>query len=392
MDDKQPSVSNLTIKEIFDLTIDQCKRVSTKEGSLNADLSKDILLVKALQQCTQVYGINITSQFQAAYEAKNPALSFLFAQISNFILEKAFHVGSCQLQADVALFEFCKKGIFNVSIICSNPTNALIDHWYLMILDDHTFRASTQWPKVYAAIRPNGFSKTSLYFDTWSKQLCEWKNFKPDPENKYQKNLKEITQAMFKPLINLFKDEVNLIETIIWCLTEYEKCLKNIKLAEEKIPMEYTRLFTTAEDEFQREVKFLFDSQQCMLQLLTSIEIEKKAFQERLVAIKHVSKKQEKEDSVNDKDIKLDNITSAFFKQNIPTRWKEYPQQLVSQHPTYAGHQIRFFTLPQNDTTTQRLATDFTQHLREKGLSAEQRDAKGKPSIIVDLTTSSFTI
>lgn len=190
MYDTQLMTSNLEIKKVFDLTKEKCKRTSTKERSLNSDLLKDQLLVKALQKNTDTYGVNVTSQFQAAYETKNPALSFLFAQVSNYILEKTFHVGSCQLQADVALFEFCKKGIFNVSLICSNPTDALTQHWYLMILDDNTFKISSRMPNVFSAIKPNGFSDTSLYFDTWSNQLCEWKNFKPDSENKYLKDLK----------------------------------------------------------------------------------------------------------------------------------------------------------------------------------------------------------
>ena len=70
------------------------------------------MLVEALKKNNTTYGINITSQFQREYEAKKPALSFLFAQVSNFILEKSFHDGACQLQADVALFEFCKKVFF----------------------------------------------------------------------------------------------------------------------------------------------------------------------------------------------------------------------------------------------------------------------------------------
>ena len=66
---------------------------------------------------------------------------------------------------------------------------------------------------------------------------------------------------MFKPLIRLFNDEENLLKNIIWCLTEYETRLKKLVLEVEKIPIKYTSRFTP-QDEFQKEVEFLFNSKE----------------------------------------------------------------------------------------------------------------------------------
>jgi len=162
----------------------------------------------------------------------------------------------------------------------------------------------------------------------------------------------------------------------------------------EKIPAEYTKFFTSPKDEFQKEVKFLFDSKECLSRLLAIIETEKKEFQECLAVIKPIEKKPDAEEFIKEqeKGTKLINTTSAFFQQKAPTQWKEYPQNLVAQSPTYAGHHIKFFTLPQNDPAAQQQASEFANHLIKEGFSAEQRNAKGKPSIIVDLTTSSLTM
>lgn len=381
------------IKEVFDLTIKQCKRSSTIERSIHSDLVKDNLLVKALQDNADIYGINISAQFQKIHEKNNPALSFLFAQVTNLILERTFHIGSCVMQADVALLEFCKKGVFNASLICSNPSNPKTQHFYLTVLDDQTFMEFSKWPDVYciadAAIEPNLFSE-SVYFDTWSKQLCEWKRFTPDAKNVYLKDLKKLKQAMFKPLVLMFKDEVALLENIIFCLNEYEKYIEKDKNTKKDIPLNYIKLFFNQKNEFQEEVEFLFDYSECKSRLLKAIDVERKEFERRLTSIKQVKNNDCVEKGIEVKLAKLNLVTAGFFSTSPSKKWQQFPQNRIAKNSAYAGHDLWFFTFEKNDIGTKQSANTFAKTLVENGLCAELKKANEKPSIIVDLTRSSL--
>src|SRR5476651_2252643 len=95
------------VRNIFDTVVKECTRSLTKKN-LHRDPVKEEVLAKQLDKTFSKYGEMIAGQFQADYEKQNPALSFLFAQVSNAVIEKTFHHGSCHAQAAYSLIELSK--------------------------------------------------------------------------------------------------------------------------------------------------------------------------------------------------------------------------------------------------------------------------------------------
>jgi hypothetical protein len=374
------------ITNTFNTVVKECPRSITKKN-LHSDPLKEEKLAAALNRTFVKYGEAIAGQIQSGYEKKNPALSFLFVQLSNAVFEKTFHYGSCHSQAAYSLIELSKQGIFNASLMFSKTDNLLTEHFYLLRLDEGTLERLQQLPIPSVFIKVNsqtGLPPDSLFFDTWSNELCEYKDLKP--QNDCTKQIKTTDQILFKPFIHLFKNEINVIENIIWCLNEYEKRLKQFQLfhlVKDAIPEHISRLFTSSDVEFQNEIELMSDSDKCISKLLITIENYKKDFLEQLTLLK-----QPIVERAEQKDNALSTLTSSFFKEQLPAQWKIYPKEnLVGK---YMGHQLRFFTMSQ-DTPTQK-ADDFVSHLKENGFAAERRNANSKPSVLVDLTTSTLKI
>jgi hypothetical protein len=373
------------IMDIFNATVKECYRSFTKKD-LHSDAFKEEVLAAQLEKARIKFGAAIADLFQIEYEAKNPTLSFLFAQVTNAIIEKTFHHGACHGQAAYSLIEFCKKSIFNVSLVNSVTGSEETSHWYLLLFDKFTFKAlATQRSThpVCFTFKPDDFNKEWIFFDSWSNQLCQWNNFKP--ENSYTNAIKKAPQRTFKPLIHLFKNEADLLENIIWCLTEYETRLEKLRLNTKNTSEKISNLFTTTDEKFQTEIELLSDSSQCLEKMFLTIEDYKREFTEALKL--HKPQIMVNDNSKNVKKEELLALTSSFFKQvQITTQWKEFPESKLS-NTEYAGHQVLYFTL-QSDISSK--AKDFYVHLKSNGADAVMKQANTKPSIVVDLTKSTF--
>ncbi|MBA3537975.1 MAG: hypothetical protein H0T84_15450 [Tatlockia sp.] len=381
---------NAIITNTFNTVVKECTRSLTKKN-LHINPLKEEKLAVALNKTFKKFGEAVAVQIQSSYEKKNPALSFLFAQISNAVFEKTFYYGSYHSQAAYSLIELSKLGIFNASLMFSHTGDQLTEHYYLLLLDESTLERLQQLPAKTVFIRVNsksGLPAESLFFDTWSNELCKYKDLVP--QNECTKQIKTTDQALFKPFVQLFKNEVNVIENIIWCLNEYEKRLKQFHLfhlVKDPIPEHITQLFTSSDVEFQNEIELLSNSDKCISKLLLTLEDYKKDFQKQLNLLKQPNW-EPIEEKVKQKNDSLVALTSSFFKKQLPAQWKIYPEEnLVGK---YMGHQLRFFTMSQ-DTQTEK-ADDFVIHLKENGFAAERRDARSKPSVIVDLTASTLKI
>lgn len=385
----QTTINYPDVKNIFNTIVNECPRSATKRN-LHPDSGKDQLLAQQLEQVINKYGQEIASQFQSVYEKQNPALSFLFAQVTNAVLEKTFHEGRCHLQAAYSLIELCKKNVFNASLVCSRTDNPATEHWYLIIPDDYTFKTLSQMPQIYVRVEPNRFNKEATFFDTWSNQLCQWQVFQPEPNNEYTKAIKKSPQAMFRPLVHLFGNNISVLENIIWCLTEYEKRLKKLAPNMERGIQQIPEPLKLTDDEFQNEMELLVDSGKCLSKLLSTIDHYKSEFTAVLNSCKEKANKRDQnvptEQNIKEKDERLSSLTSSFFKKPVAALWKEYPQTKLA-NTKYAGHQMRFFTM--KDDMSQ--AGAFVDHLIGKGVKVELKEANGKPSIVADLTESTFT-
>ncbi|MBA2367731.1 MAG: hypothetical protein H0V82_01750 [Candidatus Protochlamydia sp.] len=374
--------NNNVIMEIFNATLKECHRSFTKKD-LHIDSLKEEFLAVQLEKTRVRFGAAISEQFQKDNENKNAGLSFLFAQVTNAIIEKTFHQGSCHSQAAYSLIEFCKKSIFNVSLVNSHTGSEETSHWYLVLFDDFTFKSLATQPSnhpVFFTFKPDDFKKDWIFFDSWSNQLCEWKNFKP--ANSYTKAIKNAPQVTFKPLIHFFRNEVELIEKIIWCLTEYEKRLVSLKLDNNNTTIKISNLFKSTDEKFKNEIELLTDSSKCMAKMLLTIENYIREFTETLNILQMVVN----ENNINKTEALL-YLTSSFFKQvQITTQWKEYPESKLSK-TEYAGHEVLYFTL-QSDLSSK--AKDFYEYLKNNGANASLKQANNKPSIIVDLTKSTL--
>ena len=80
----------------------------------------------------------------------------------------------------------------------------------------------------------------------------------------------------------------------------------------------------------------------------------------------------------------LQKETNAFFNSNPNAHWKKYPDNRLTTK--YAGHHLQFFTMKADSHDSARM---FAESLREAGFDVQLKSAKEKPSIVVDLTTSS---
>jgi hypothetical protein len=397
------------IKDIFETTVKECKRSFTKQD-LHSNPHKEDLLARKLDEAREKYGATIADQVQKIYEKQNPALSFLFAQVTNAIIEKTFHGGSCHAQAAYSLIECCKKGIYNVSLVFSRTNDPTTEHMYLLLFDEFTFNALAKQPSshpTYFLFNPKDFQKMWTFFDSWSNQLCEWKNFRP--QNNYTKAIKNSPQTVIKPLIHLFQNEIGLLEKIIWCLTEYTTRLNNLPLDKQvtlPISLGLIKSLTVEDNEFNEEINLLLNPQKCVAKLLLSVEGYKEEFTKILASYKQFREKNEKkekvltEEEVKEKEDKLLSLTQTFFGQNpnpnpnpnsnsIISQWRSFPEEkLVGTK--YAGHQVRFFTM--KGETSQK-ADEFVSHLKAKGANLEKTKTKsGDPSITVDLTVSEFKL
>lgn len=376
---------DINVKKIFDKVIAECKRASTKMN-LHQEKQKDELLAAQLEKVITIYGEAIASQFQSKYEKQNKGLSFLFAQVTNAVLERTFHEGRCHLQAAYSMFELYKSGIYNVSLVSSRINNPITEHWYLLILDDYTFKSMAQMPGIYVAVKPNGFNKMALFFDSWSEQICQWKNFQP--QNKYTIEITKSTQAMFKPFIHVFHSEVEVFKSIIWCLTEYANYLKNIPSIKLLSLSNVENLSTPSDEKFSKEIEFLTNPEKCLVKMLSTIDSYKKEFVDILNLHSH-DLNVITEQNIKEAETKLLASTLSFFKGPTDIVWKEYPKSNL-ERTKYEGHQVRFFTM--KDEKLSSRADDFLQHLKTSGFNAEMKKAKNNPSIVVDLTTSKLTL
>jgi hypothetical protein len=372
------------IETIFRSVVNDCKRSFTKKN-LHTDPVKEVVLAAKLEKTFSTYGEAIAGQFQTIYEGQNPALSFLFAQVSNAMIEKTFHHGACYPQAAYALIELIKTGIFNVSLMCSRTGNALTEHWYLLRHNEFTLKRLptlvSPESTIYIRVNPKSLTQDLLFFDTWSDQLCPFIHLKS--LDRYTSEIKKTDQALFRPFLHLFKNEVGVIENIILCLNEYERRLQELPLNKEVIPEQITKLFSPDDIEFQNEIVMLFNPEACRSKLLLTIESYKKAFQEQRNLLGQTM--DVKKEDIQQKDKKLSATTCFFFKEKEPllAQWKIYPKdKLVG---SYVGHEVRFKTM-QNTSTQQ--AGEFVTHLNGEGFKAELKTAKGNPSVVVDLTAS----
>ena len=193
---------------------------------------------------------------------------------------------------------------------------------------------------------------------------------------------KKPLRLLFKRLIHFFKNEAELIDKIIWCLTEYETRLEKLRLDTRNTAVKISNLFTSTDEKFQTEIELLFDSSKCLANFFLTIEDYKREFTETY--------KLHKPHMVNDNSKKkqqLLSLTSSFFKQvQINTQWKEYPESKLSK-TEYAGHQVLYFTLQSGISSK---AKDFHDYLKNHGANASLKQANHKPSIVVDLTKSTF--
>jgi hypothetical protein len=375
------------INNTFDAVRNECTR-STTHRNLHPVKENEEVLARLLKKASNDYSENIASQFQNSHEKINPSLSFLFAQVSNAVFEKSFHNGSCHAQAAYSLIELAKKEIFNASLMWSKTNNISTEHFYLLMLDEGTLKILKQLktPNPVCALVnfKTGLPPESLFFDTWSNELCEYKKLNHN-KNAYIKEIKLTDQVLFRPLIHLFENKIKIIENIIWCLNEYEARLNKLTLAKGTIPEYIAKLFTATDIAFQDEISLLFDPSQCISKLLKNIENYKKDFQAQLDLFNQGHRISAKEE-IEKKDTKLSTVTHDFFNKQLA--WKLYPtDKLVGK---YVGHQVRFFTMQQEDIQTK--ANEFVSYLNKGGFNAELKSANNKPSILVDLTTSTFKL
>ncbi len=358
-----PTSISPALRKIFDEIVKACSRSTTKKN-LHSDPKKEEALAWLLNNIRTIFGSNLATKFQGEYEAKNPALSFLYAQITNAVIERAFHEGSCHAQAAYSLIELAKNRIFKASLVCSRTGNLSTEHFYVLLLEDHTYNILASHKDIFIPITKNRFNPVSTFFDTWSNQLCRWDEFKA--ESPYTKEIRNTTQALFKSFLHLFGSEAKVIETINWCLEKYENELKALALPEFS-PQKHS-ISDQSDQAFQDECELLTSSQKCLSKILDIIKLYKEEFAK-------LSKKKD--------DTKLFNTTIAFFKQSSANDWKVYPSEKMAQSK-HKGNDVRYMKAPSSTELTQ----SFFKHLQKEGFDTEIVGADEKSFILVDLTFS----
>jgi len=351
------------LQTVFDQVVKDCSRSSTKKD-LHDDANKEHSLAVMLQNVTKIFGLNVTAQFQQIHERQQPQLSYVFAQVSNAVLERAFHDGRCHSQAAYAMLELAKQKIFDACLVFSNTGNPATEHYFLIFLDDY----AKQMLANHKNVKVKRFNNNVLYFDTWSKQLCYWQDFKPS--NDYTRAIRGTTQSIFQSFKRIYRTEEKIIETIMWCLKEYAKYLKAVPIEDVVTQVRSTQ--AAVDQEYIDELTLLSNPKQCLAKLLDTIELYKTEFEK----LRKVT------------DANLLTTTVSFFGTPTARQWKVYPKASLAKSK-YNGHQVRYFTM--KGTEAER-ATEFVTHLKAKGFVTEKKSTKNNnPSIIVDLTDSTLT-
>lgn len=354
------------LKKIFEVAVKECPRSTTKKN-LHADPSKDNALAILLRNAFETFGMEVSARFERQNIKDNPGLTFLYAQVTNAVIQKTFHEGSCHAQAAYAMIELAKNKIFNASLAKCDSGNDLNDHWYLMVLEEHTFQLLSKAPSLYIRVSENRFNPESIFLDTWSNQLCRWKEFKE--ESHYTKALRKHPQILMKSLMHIFQNEKNIIQQILWCLNQFENDLNALTLeAQFRI-----RNITTPDDTdpaYKEEVSLLMNPLACREKLLATIKQYQTDFTKMTT-------------KVDDKT--LIEVTSKFFKTPTEQQWKPYPEAKLVK-TKYEGHVVMYFNMKKTDADN---ASAFFKHLQKSGFSAEMRTANDNPSIIIDITASS---
>jgi hypothetical protein len=357
------------VEKTFSQVLSVCKRSSTK-NDLHPDPAKEKILYSLLQKVYEIYGTDIADSFQAEYENTDPGLSYLFAHLTNAVLEKAFHDGSCHSQSSYAMFELSKEGIFNVSMVSSQTGNPGTDHFYLMMPDEYTRKILSTIPNVFIHVNKSNFAASTVFFDTWSKILCKWQDFKGPIENtnKCTKVIKTSTQYLFRPLDLLFKDELTLLKNIKKCLLEY-------KMRLQKVPIHASALLVAADEadkSFKEEVQLLTSSEKCVTKLVETIDEYVNHFKIQIEALK------EKELP----SAKLARYSSRFFEKYDLSPgnsvWKVHPQ--ASSNDRYKNYDVRYFNMP---ISIKEQATLFNQYLNKKKINTELQLTEGKPACLI---------
>ena len=152
------------VKSVFDEVSVACARSFTKKDLHSNPLNEEIL-AQQLDGVFFTYGRSVAGQFQAEYAEKNPALSFLFAQVSNAVVETAFHHESCHAQAALALIKLLQEGVYNVSLMWSRTDDPSTEHHYLLVLDGPTVSRLKKVPAgVYVVVNSRtGLPPDSLF-------------------------------------------------------------------------------------------------------------------------------------------------------------------------------------------------------------------------------------
>ncbi len=372
------------VEQVFQKVRTECTRSTTK-GDLHSDADKEEILGLSVITAVKKYGENIADAFQSEFGKTDEKLSYLFAQLTNAIIEKTFRDGSCHAQASYSLFELAKKSVFDVSLVYSKTEKIKTEHFYLMMPDKFALNIFLQHDITSFIVNNSRFGSETILYDTWSDILCKWQDFSGEIEvtNQCTRVIKTSVQHLFRPLSLLYENEKMLLEKIIACLCEYKNRLLQLSNSPDKISAAQIGAIVAnhqEDSEFINEIIFLNNNDECIKRLILNIDEYLADFTEQLNPGTGVVKQHES---------KLSNETTQFFNEKKITAealaWKVYPAEKLTG--CYAGHQIRFFNIPKDITSEQSAA--FNSHLKEKGFAAKMAKTKaGLSSIIVDLNNS----
>jgi hypothetical protein len=366
---KKPSTSmpiTPDLKKIFEAAVKECPRSTTKKN-LHADPRKDNALAILLDNAFEIFGLEVSARFERQNIKDNPALTFLYAQVTNAVIQKTIHQGSCHAQAAYTMIELAKNKIFNASLVKCDSGNELNDHWYLLILEEHTFQLLSKAPSLYIRVTENRFNPESIFLDPWSNQLCRWKEFKE--ESHYTKALRQHPQILMKSLMHIFQNEENIIQKILWCLNQFEKDLNALTL---ETQFRFINMTTPNDSDpaYKEEFSLLMKPLACREKLLTTLKQYQTDFTKMTT-------------KVDDK--KLIEATSKFFKTPTEQQWKRYPEAHLVK-TKYKGHEVMYFNMKKAEADN---ANAFFKHLQNNGFTGEMKSVNDNPSIIIDLTTPS---
>jgi hypothetical protein len=353
-----------SLRKIFDDIVKACTRSSTKMD-LHPDKHKENVLALLLKYAIDKFGQAVASNFQRIHEKTNPGLSYTFAQVSNAVVERTFHGGSCHAQAAYSLVEFAKNNIFNASLVCSRTGDTSTEHFYILLPDKQTFAVIAGGKDLFIRVTKNRFSDASTYVDPWSNQLCLWKDFQPN--NAYTNHIRKTDQAVFKSFSHIFGNEKSIIERIIFCLKEYRVNLLSLPPAN-NLPIDPSKFPKDTDENFRLEVDLLTSHQKCIDALVSTTDLYLSEFNSML----------------NIDNARLLSSTTSFFKAPLQAKWIAYPKASLS-NTKHDGHVVYYLTLKDSEAA---YAPAFFQHLKTDGFSAEMKQAKENPSIVVDLSIS----